>query len=199
MKIIFLDVDGVLNWAGTEDRYPDKHGFIGLCSERIARLNKITDAHPDAKIVVSSTWRHAFTSKGYQTFEELIELLKERGVKGEIIGKTPSRFSYVSRGGEIREWIMDHEEEGGKLDAFVILDDSTEGMPGYVFERYDGKVNGEDAYSNQTMRDLTANHVVTHWTGDPNRDGEEGGLQDRHVELAIGVLNGNLVKGWPFV
>lgn len=57
-KLLFLDIDGVLNWAKTEDRLD---GYVGLCKDRIARFNRIIEAVPDVKIVVSSTWRHMHT------------------------------------------------------------------------------------------------------------------------------------------
>ncbi len=211
MKIIFLDVDGVLNWQGTKDRIG---GYIGLCSERIAQLNKITDAVPEAKIVVSSTWRHSFAAGVYDDFNGLVELLKKRGVTGTIIDLTPKRFSYVPRGGEIREWIEDFNHAqamagteddgvkyegyadhfgvqypGVKLETFVVLDDDTDGMEGYKRQRHhDGAPFDMDAI------DLRPFHVQTYWDG---QDGKsyaepaiEGGLQDGDVELAIKILNG---------
>lgn len=187
MKIIFLDVDGVLNWSGTEDRVGP---FIGLCSERIERFNRIIDAHPDAKVVISSTWRQGMVSvyEGmHKDPKALPELLAKRGLKGEVISFTPWRFSHVGRGEEIRMWIEGWETESGEpLKTFVVLDDSTEGMSGYAYAPY-----GEPM---QEVRDLRPNHVVTHWSGDPNCDGEEGGLLDRHIEQAIRVLNGELVR-----
>lgn len=180
MKIIFLDIDGVLNWAGTEDRLD---GFVGLCQERISRLNKITDAVPDAKIVISSTWRHAFTN-AYKNFAELVSLLHDRGIRGEIIDRTPSRFSSRTRGSEIREWLEDEAKEG-RTHTYVILDDSIDGMEGYAAAPY-----GE---APKEFVDLRPKHVVTDWTGNPNVEGEEGGLQDHHVSMAISVLGGQSV------
>lgn len=190
MRIIFLDIDGVLNWTGTEDRYC---GFIGLDPELIARFNRIIDAVPDAKIVISSTWRHAMAGSygGYKTFKGLIKLLHDRGLKGTIIDKTPKRFSYVPRGSEIREWLEDNE---GKYTSFVILDDDSDGMAGYTSAPY-----GEAPF---TAQDLRPFHVLTNWSGDPNvklDDGtdEPGGLQDRHIEAAIRVLLAPpLPEGW---
>lgn len=198
MKVIFLDVDGVLNWVGTEDRID---GYIGLCRERIQRLNRICDAHPDAKIVVSSTWRHAYRNG----MEDLVALLKERGVTAEIIDHTPVKMSYVPRGGEIRMWIEGWREENPGQDLnFVILDDDTEGMEGLSWERYDGRdeETDEEVYTQVTSEDLRPRHVVSYWDGE-QRLGKgyneicldvEGGLQDYHVEQAIAVLNGDLMK-----
>lgn len=179
MKVIFLDIDGVLNWRATVDRIS---GYIGFCPARIARLNRITAAVPDAKIVVSSTWRHCFDTDAYRDFPGLVALLKKRGVSAEIIDKTPHRFSYLPRGGEIREWIRAWKAEnpGQKLEI-VVLDDDTAGM----------LAHGDD--------DLRPFHVVTSFDGQWDfRAGaetllEEGGLLDKHVDQAIKVLGGHRI------
>jgi hypothetical protein len=56
VKAIFLDIDGVLN---DHVNWPNKSGRI--CYERVAHLNTILAAVPDAQIVLSSAWRHSFT------------------------------------------------------------------------------------------------------------------------------------------
>ena len=53
MKVIFLDVDGVLNCQKTEAKC---RGFIGVDSKKVKLLKKIVDA-TDAKIVLSSSWK----------------------------------------------------------------------------------------------------------------------------------------------
>lgn len=193
MKVIFLDIDGVLNWIGTEDRL---NGFIGLDPVLIERFNRIIDAHPDVKIVISSTWRK--TMHAYPDFPGLVDLLHARGLKGEIIGHTPLHCRYWARGAEIAEWIADWEAKNPNEQlTLVVLDDDTHGMEGHVYQ---------PGYGETVVfgRDLRPFHVVTFMSGDPNMsadsqpvlapDGsviyEEGGLQDRHIEAAIKVLNG---------
>lgn len=176
MKIIFLDIDGVLNWAGTPDRIGR---WTGLCDKRIARFNRIIDAHPDAKIVISSSWRDATMDGAFDGFDELVDFLHKRGLRGDIIGKTVVRFSHVPRGVEIREWVerWTREHPQDTL-TFVILDDDAEGMEGW------GKKE----------MDLRPFHVLTEWAGwSTFKDGkevldQEGGLQDRHIEEAIKLL-----------
>ena len=53
MKIIFLDVDGVLNSNKTEDVF---RGFIGLDYSCIRLLKEIVDA-TSAEIVLVSRWK----------------------------------------------------------------------------------------------------------------------------------------------
>jgi hypothetical protein len=93
MKIIFLDIDGVLNsekayrngecnyvkwnWEnGTEDHHQS------FCSWSKELLNKLID-ETDAKIVISSTWR----SSGIEFMRKVWGI---EGMHGEIIGITPS-------------------------------------------------------------------------------------------------------------
>ena len=54
LKIIFLDVDGVLNSNITRRRTTD--GFIFVSGRHIKNLKRIIDA-TGAKVVLSSSWR----------------------------------------------------------------------------------------------------------------------------------------------
>jgi hypothetical protein len=195
VKLIFLDIDGVLNWIGTEDRIS---GFIGLDPTRIAQFNKIIDAVPDAKIVVSSTWRKTGMFGVYEDFNGLKKLLADRGLRGEIIGHTPIHFGRRGRGQEIREYLDEEfqvENPGQTVDSFVILDDDTTAMEGWKAESYLGKDEaGDDEYEAREGRDLRPFHVRTFWDGEQHLIGGdtvtnvEGGLQDYHVEDAIKIL-----------
>lgn len=64
MKVIFLDVDGVLNCSA--DCIATKHkmrvngtGFIGIYLPRVKNLKTIVD-NTDAKIVLTSTWKQDY-------------------------------------------------------------------------------------------------------------------------------------------
>lgn len=193
MKVIFLDIDGVLNWVGSKDRIC---GFVGLDPTRIERFNRIIEAHPDAKIVVSSTWRHSRMPGVYEDFDGLKVLLKERGLKGEIIDLTVKDYRLCSRGSEIRQWVDDWEKDHpGEILNYVILDDDTSGMEGWIEEEgiwYNYGSGSEGWSPRQEFRDLRHRHVVTFWDGEEgsgyNEPGLEGGLQDYHIEKAIKLL-----------
>lgn len=123
MKLIFLDIDGVLNSSAWFKCFFKQNQVIvsvpddKLDPDAIARLNKITDA-TGAKIVISSTWRMLFRSK----FPELIEILKEHGVTGDIIGMTP--ILGTVRGKEIKSWLYTNTEYD--VEKFIIIDDDSD-------------------------------------------------------------------------
>jgi HAD domain in Swiss Army Knife RNA repair proteins len=125
-RIVFLDIDGVLNNPGCYSDLGRKASGTHarpLCYA-IDALNRITD-ETEALIVVSSTWRLAMP------FCELYHIMKSWGIRGQIIGSTP-KSAYnngvilvsQSRGGEINAWLKDHE-----VASFVILDDETNLAP----------------------------------------------------------------------
>ena len=136
MKIIFLDIDGVLNhtlWFQSEERKlisSENSRAMWFDPKSVALLNELTDA-TQAYIVISSSWR-----EGYP-LEELVAILESQGVTGEIIDQTPS-FTFkqltpvpylVPRGCEIQAWLEQHREELADRLAnakYVILDDQSD-------------------------------------------------------------------------
>ncbi|OJJ15443.1 hypothetical protein BKI52_39195 [marine bacterium AO1-C] len=136
MKVIFLDIDGVLNhtlWFQSEERklvLEDNSRAKWFDPKAVALLNELTDT-TEAKIVISSSWR-----EGYP-LEELTEILRLQGVTGEIIDQTPSlTFKQITpapyivpRGCEIQAWLEQHREQLADRLAnakYVILDDQSD-------------------------------------------------------------------------
>ncbi|MDC7248564.1 MAG: HAD domain-containing protein [Sphaerochaetaceae bacterium] len=149
MKLIFLDIDGVLNhelWARerllrhqgeAESDYEYYRNFFD--PNAIDLLNTIVEK-TGAKVVVSSSWRTG------RTVEQLRELLGVMDFKGEVIGKTPNlyfekrkyphgdgkemHYNYsVPRGCEIKAWLeMNKSILGEKMSKvrYVILDDDSD-------------------------------------------------------------------------
>lgn len=154
MKIVFLDVDGVLNSEQLMNRLGPKLWGDGtvLDVRAIERLNYLT-ACTEAKIVISSSWRL------FYEWDELVSILKDNGVKAEVIDKTP-RFSYDDRADEIWAWLDNTQEN---VETYVILDD----------DRLERKRDSSDPV-------LDMHFVRTSWFD---------GLQDRHVEAAIKILS----------
>lgn len=111
MKIIFLDIDGVLNVYGKQQ---DKYGQI-FHKHLVDNLKKIID-ETNAKIVLSSSWRLA----GLKTIQDM---WKYRNLPGAVIDITPHRPNDdLTRGEEIELWLM----KNNPIDAYVILDDDTD-------------------------------------------------------------------------
>ncbi len=154
MKIVFLDIDGVLNSEQLMVKLgPDLWGDGEILDPlAIDRINALTDV-TGAKIVISSSWRIAYE------WDELVSILKNSGVKAEIIDRTP-RFHYDDRADEIWSWLDNTQEN---VETYVILDD----------DRLERKRDNSDPV-------LDMHFVRTSWLD---------GLQDRHVEAAIKVLN----------
>lgn len=130
-KLIFLDVDGVLN---SQKYFSKIKGDMSVDQTRrffdpeaVKNLNDITDK-TGAKIVISSTWRKT------RTLEELQELFKEVGITGEVIGKTPQLYfkgpnggsRSVPRGVEIKEWLEQNGIKPHLFRSYVIIDDDSD-------------------------------------------------------------------------
>jgi hypothetical protein len=115
-KIVFLDIDGVLNSvASVIYHHGKKDANKLLCPIAVSNLKYLLKKNPDARICISSTWRKVLGIYGTTV------VLKKHGIpKGKIIGCTPITFSSRNRAGEILEWLEDHDVE-----KFVILDDNS--------------------------------------------------------------------------
>ena len=129
-KIIFLDIDGVLNHENFyKERYQKRYeeGAVAypyseidpICVQNLNQLVKETGA----KIVISSTWRHS-------GLDYCLDVLKFHGFEGEIIGITPDlRSNDCLRGNEILKWVKDNKETVGpshNFTEYVILDDDSD-------------------------------------------------------------------------
>ncbi len=147
-KIIFLDIDGVLNsekaylrgdckyveWEWEDGTKEHHQSFCPVSKLYINHLIKITEA----KVVISSTWRRSgldFMKKVWDVEE----------MAGEIIGITPSFRGDVNgytipRGCEIEKWLEDKgfshinwsEEkqqdvvEKSGIENYIIIDDDSD-------------------------------------------------------------------------
>ena len=151
MKIIFLDVDGILNSNDTEDVF---RGLIGLDYSGIKLLREIVDA-TKAEIVLVSTWKlgwHKDKSRNSMLANYLDTRLAEEGLT--IIDKTGGHMNL--RGHGIIDWLSEHP-----TDSWIVLDDE-------IFEDYE-------------ECGILPHLVKTSFY--------DGGLKDKHVEMAINLLN----------
>lgn len=114
MKVIFLDLDGVMITGSYQKRSTEFEGyqFTPLCVEHLKQIMERTGAC----IVVSSTYRKA----GYDYLRKLFEA---NGLPTGLVGQTPV-IDYSIRGDEIRQYIEEsHLDPHYAVEQFVILDD----------------------------------------------------------------------------
>ncbi|MDE5562812.1 MAG: hypothetical protein K2J01_04625 [Clostridiales bacterium] len=119
MKIVFLDIDGVLN-SREYDRTRDKSKLTNIDETRIPFVKQIVE-QTGAVIVLSSTWRTHWNSDKNKCDEDglyIIDLFGKYGV--EIYDKTPDLGFYADRPDEIKQYLL---ELGEKVESFVIIDD----------------------------------------------------------------------------
>jgi hypothetical protein len=189
MKIIFLDIDGVLNsndwYVHRQDNVPmdsihAQYPLYEFDPRAVARLNELTEK-TGAKIVLSSTWRIG------RTYEQIQSIFDMVGIKGELVGATPSmqtkrpyedKEGYTTpRGCEIDWWLKiegkfqrinwSREKQQEYIDKaivknYVILDDDSDMLFG--------------------QREHFVHTPFMH------------GLMDKHAEKCIEILNKDLVQ-----
>ena len=121
LKIVFLDVDGVLNCSSTKDTCD---GYVGIDDEKVKLLKKIVGMS-NAKIVLTSTWKFywhkelGLKNKQDSFANHLDKKLNEQGLS--IMDKTEDEG--LNRGDGILEYIRHLKWKGVDVYKFVILDD----------------------------------------------------------------------------
>lgn len=120
MRILFLDVDGVLNHRGV---YMPGNGGAPLCRDALAQLKRVID-ETGCRIVLSSTWR---------TMPNLVDKLPEDIVRLHFHGDWRTvELGYATlpvgmivprkRGEEVDEWLSRHPE----VERYAIVDDCSD-------------------------------------------------------------------------
>jgi hypothetical protein len=136
MKVLFLDIDGVLNtkyWYTQVNRNTpkDKYGYA-FDPNAVANLKRIVE-ESGADIVISSSWKCMGLS-------QMEDMWRDRSLPGKIIGITPNSVSdemllnadidsielFHIRGEEIKEWLTTH---GKYVSHYVIIDDMDNMLP----------------------------------------------------------------------
>lgn len=121
MKVVFLDIDGVLNsndWY-VKTREIDGQDSGDIDPEAIKLVNQIIEK-TGAKVIMSSSWRVAYDSSCARLYEKGL-------IPNIIIGKTPN-FTHFCPSDSIRETLCRGNEIKYILDTenitqYVILDD----------------------------------------------------------------------------
>lgn len=108
-KILFLDIDGVLNSLGSAKKFGT---FEVLDVEAVRLLRRVTEKH-QAEIVITSLWRI-----GSRWLERINTALAKAGWENPpIIDRTPDMSGQI-RGKEIQAWL-----DANPTESFVIIDD----------------------------------------------------------------------------
>lgn len=120
VRLIFLDVDGVLNSSAWYDGFLSDHRPIPrppIDREAVARLELVVRA-TGAHLVLSTSWRGEV---------RLPLWLLQHGCSGAVVGRTPYLYDrhgyHVERGVEIASWLRRKARCGVAIRSFVILDD----------------------------------------------------------------------------
>ena len=124
MKVIFLDIDGVLN---SENDLLKADGESEIFDRPLKLLKELVDT-TKAKIVISSTWRIGCAKSGRESYygQVLFKTLTDRLAEYhmEVYDITPViNKPGVKRGDEIRAWL---ENTTDNVESFVILDDDND-------------------------------------------------------------------------
>ena len=151
MRILFLDLDGVLNIKyklSPEDREPT---FDADC---VRHLNSVL-AYADYDIVVTSTWRMRHGVKA------LNRLLRVRGVEADVVGTIDVPvfdasdmliLNAPSRPSDIRKWLSEHPG----VTHYAVLDDVEATTREFL--------TGVHVQSHQGVTRQTARHLVDIFT-----------------------------------
>lgn len=144
MKVLFLDIDGVVNSKQTlvkQYQRTGKASVLGIDPHLAFKVGKII-LDTDCKVVLSSSWRN---------HPDGVAEVKAR-VYPELYGTTPN-LNDGFRGAEVRAWLDEHPE----VTEYAILDDDSDfydyqplfqtsweqGITDYIAERVTKHLNGE--------------------------------------------------------
>ena len=112
MKVLFLDIDGVVNSKDTHINNPDEWAVI---DPYMAFLVGRISLNTACQVVLSSGWR---------LHPESVATIEKRVI--QLYGCTPE-LQGKSRGSEIQAWLDEHKD----VTAYAILDDDMDAGEGH--------------------------------------------------------------------
>lgn len=189
MKIIFLDVDGVLNGYNLRV-HSQFHILKFLFPNKWRKIFNIFGVHiwkliilwiivklTGAKIVMTSSWRYGFLSQPveqmYNDKKKLYKLMKFMKILPIDITTTESQ----DRGLQILQWLEEHKELN--IESFCVIDDEMFDIKPYIIPCYLLSTHGED---NRLIKFKCCGCY----------DG--AGLKLKHISKAISILNTKIEK-----
>lgn len=162
MKVIFLDIDGVLNC----DRTPNPRKFPYVVDRKLlARFKRIVK-RTGAKVVLSSTWRYDPAG---------LFSAKYHGIP--FIGVTPD-MPHRPRRDEILAWLKKHP----KVSRFAVIDDDDDELDLLPLFQPSASTG---------LDDKIARGVVNYLSGKTNRDMRKNYVE-RLLENARAVVRGHI-------
>lgn len=125
MKVVFLDIDGVVNYQGCQWRWNysepyllkegERGGLYGMDPDRVSLINQIVRI-THAKVVLSSAWRHN---------DDWRNTMKANGFDFEFLDRTVVGGYDGIRGAEIQEFLDSHPD----ITKYAIIDDDSDMLP----------------------------------------------------------------------
>lgn len=180
IKVIFLDIDGVLNGNNIVIKTMDeiarksklvkffwkRFDFFGTRTIKVFILSIITHLS-GAKIVLSTSRRNNYFSD--EISPNNIELKRKlEAFRIDVIDKTPDSIEKI-RGEEIEEWLLSTNYE---IESFVILDDEWHDIIGYFPDRV------------MPMTEISKEEILEGKLGDARC-----GLRFKDIKKALKILN----------
>ncbi len=122
MKVLFLDVDGVLVNRASVGRGPQGVTRINaFCANLLGQVLRETGA----KVVLSSVWRLRYSPERFNK-----EIMEPWGLPPVVIGRTRSAqdtkegllYKSEPRGHQIKDWLAEHPE----VTSWAVVDDDSD-------------------------------------------------------------------------
>jgi hypothetical protein len=161
MKVIFLDIDGVLNsteWARTGVKFGRpplirervSREILAWCPSMVRRLRWIVE-DTGAHIVISSSWR-GYGAMAVRKWRAMFRLYGWKDAP--VIGETPQLDCRVgtlyvakTRGDEVAAWL----EQNQHVKKFVCIDDCQDFRPNQPLVRTDMQFGLQDEEAKQCI------------------------------------------------
>lgn len=154
MKVMFLDIDGVLNNTQNIKKYRlflkgDRRLLIDIQPFYYFKklLKEIEKNNMEVKIVISSSWRVGSIPADWK------KLFKHYFNNEEIvIGRTP--YLYKDRGIEILELLEIAKEKGDIIDDYIVLDDDIEDIINHINTEKIMKINRRYGLTGKNIKEI---------------------------------------------